>query len=351
MFYEYTQVARLRFSRAVLMALGLFFHAGLIYGDVQGWRVLSEQSSSFIQLLSDFIHQFRMEAFYIISGIFYYLVFAKHRDGFLKDRVIRALIPMFFVGALINPIMNFFSYNRDYELSFAYLIGGDWLGHLWFLGNLIIYFLISVPICKLVLNLEPLNVKKFLLLTSVIFILGIVGKVFSIFFLDFKFVFISFEALIYFYSYFLIGILAYKNINTFNLLLSLRYFPVYVVIYTSLVISSLLLLSISPSISKLVKIIAHLPLALAVLSLLTFLGSGESKYTRRFSDASYTVYLLHQPFLIIFYVFIFKGLTLNPYLEYFLLILMVFCLSTLFHFVFVKKYKWLRFLFNGITSR
>lgn len=341
----------LDFSRAVLMVLGLFFHAGLIYGDVQGWRVLSEHNSIYLQFFSNFIHQFRMEAFYIISGIFYYLVLAKNRDGFLKDRVSRALIPMLFVGILINPIMNVFSYNRDYELNFSHILDGDWLGHLWFLGNLIIYFIVSIPVCRLIAKLEPLNTKKFLLLSLTIFTIGILGKVFSKLFLNFTFVFISFEYLFYFYSYFVIGLIAYRNIKSFNLLLSLKYLPIFIIVYVTLVTTSLLLVSISSNISKLVGLIAHLPIAIAVLSLLTFLGSKESKYIRWFSDASYTVYLLHQPFLVILYFFIFKELRLNTYIEYFLLIFLVFSLSLFFHFLFVKRYKLLKFLFNGIPLK
>lgn len=341
----------LDFSRAVLMVLGLFFHAGLVYGDVQGWRVLSEQNSIYLQFFSNFIHQFRMEAFYIISGIFYYLVLAKNRDGFLKDRVSRALIPMLFVGILINPVMNVFSYNRGYELNFLYILNGDWLGHLWFLGNLIIYFIVSVPICRLMTKLETLNVKNFLLLSLAIFTVGILGKVLSKLYLNFTFVFISFESLLYFYSYFLIGIIAYKNIKSFNSLLSLKYLPIFLLVYFSFVTSSLFLLSINSNISKLLGLIAHLPIAIVVLSLLTYLGSNESKLIRWFSDASYTIYLLHQPLLVIFYFFIFKELQFNPYIEYLLLIFIVFSLSLFFHLLLIKRHKVLKFLFNGIPLR
>ncbi|KYL34309.1 hypothetical protein A2I98_12240 [Pseudoalteromonas agarivorans] len=72
------------FCRAVFMILGLFYHTALIYNDGYVWRVSSSDNSIFFNYISNFIHAFRMEAFYIISGFFYLLVYTKKKRKFFK---------------------------------------------------------------------------------------------------------------------------------------------------------------------------------------------------------------------------------------------------------------------------
>lgn len=183
------------------MVLGLFFHAGLIYGVDQDWRVLSDETSLIINYMSDFTHIFRMEAFYLISGFFYLLVFSKGRDGFAKDRIYRALLPLLFCGLLLNPIMNYYSYNKSYDWgSFDYVLQGQWLGHLWFLGNLIVYFIISLPLCRFILSSKELSSKKllFLIYFGVPFV-AVIGLSLAKLTFDGAILFISFGNLFYYY--------------------------------------------------------------------------------------------------------------------------------------------------------
>lgn len=89
-------------------------------------------------------------------------------------------------------------------------------------------------------------------------------------------------------------------------------------------------------------------LMLFVMSILYILGSRDSKIIRSFSDSSYTVYILHQPLLILFYVFIFERLSFGAIQEYILMIVSVFFVSYLFHYFFVKDSQIMKFLFNGV---
>ena len=118
----------LDFCRAVFMILGLFYHAALIYSVDYVWRVRDSDTSSFLTYFSSFIHAFRMEAFYLISGFFYLLVYTKRADGFLNERLTRVIPPLLVCGLLINPVMNYFSYEREFSWdSLSYFIDGQWL--------------------------------------------------------------------------------------------------------------------------------------------------------------------------------------------------------------------------------
>lgn len=339
----------LDFSRAVLMVLGLFYHAGLIYDDEQKWRVLSDDISPFLGGISAFIHAFRLEAFYLISGIFYLLVFSKGRKHFIQERVKRALIPMLVIGISLNPIMNYYRYNREYDWGIDYLLAGQWMGHLWFLGNLIVYFLISQPISKYIQDSNPLNKKKLLTVLLFLMVCSLLGKVISALTISTSVVFVSFTSLFYYYAYFVMGILAYKNLQVFNEILNRKYLIGYSLSYLFLII--LTTLPLNSNLLKLITYSSHFPLALAILSVLTTIGSKESSLIRSFSDASYTVFLLHQPLLIFLYVMIFNQLALNPIVEYLLMIVIVFTISFYTHTLIVDKNRRLKFLLNGVDVK
>lgn len=341
----------LDFARAVLMTLGLTYHIGLIYGGLNEWRVTSDQTSIVFKYLSDFIHMFRMEAFYIISGFFYTLVLLKNRDGFLKERINRALIPMLFGGILFNPIMNFLSYNSNIDWSINYILKGYWLGHLWFLGNLIFYFLISKKICNVLHRFNGLSKRSLMILFCLVaplfgmMMLAIVKFTFSG-----TVIFLSFDNLLYYYVYFVLGILCYHNKNTFISMLNLKTGNLLISIILILFSTSILMTHFLPELQFIIKVINKFitgGLALLVLASLITIGNSGSKLAKDFSDASYTIYILHQPLLIILYVFYFKEIQLGATIEYLMLVIATFTISYFIHFSIVKKSKLLEFLFNG----
>lgn len=338
------------FCRAVFMILGLFFHTGLIYGVGQDWRVVSNETSWLVACISDFIHMFRMEAFYLISGFFYILVFKKGRHGFAKDRVFRALLPLIFCGLLINPIMNYYSDNQEYDWgNVDYFIKGQWLGHLWFLGNLIVYFVVSLPLCKFIISSKAMNSSVLLLLFYLITpFLAIIGLAVAKFTFGGTFIFISFGALFYYYSYFILGCFCFRNKEIFLSILNPKYFILSFSIFVAFFLLSYLNVF---SVDVVAKVFARMStggLVLSMISVLYFLGSRDSKIIRSFSDSSYTIYILHEPIIILFYVFIFEWLYFGAIQEYILMIFVVFLVSYLTHNFFVKDNRVMRFLFNGV---
>jgi len=348
------------------MYCGLFFHAGLIYGAGYEWRVTSDQTSALLSFFANFIHHFRMEAFYLLSGFFYLMVFEKGRRGFLQDKLLRALVPMLIVGFTLNTYMNQLSYNYSFNWNWSYIQEGKWLSHLWFLGNLVMYFVVAWPVCKL---LQPFfshisehhqtqngewltNRERQPLLIwclAILLAFSITGQ-FLTNRTDMKtFVFINLLYFAYYFGYFLMGVVAYKLRNEFFKLIHIRSFPIFITAYALLQITGKVDLELNEGTIYFCKLLSHFPLMLAAFSVLCFIGSKEISLIRSLSDASYTVYLLHQPLLIIFYVFFFEKIALGALPEYLLLTSLIFIIPLLLHLYVIKKSKLMMLLLNGDT--
>lgn len=128
----------LDFSRALLLGLGIVLHAACLCGEI----------NPNYNVLYDFIHSFRMPAFFLLAGFF---AARKLREGnpfdFLSSRVRRLGIPFLFCGLIVNPLFN--CPNHVSWLGFAaeaeskYWFNGDWLQHLWFLSCLLQYVVVA----------------------------------------------------------------------------------------------------------------------------------------------------------------------------------------------------------------
>lgn len=345
------------FCRAVFMYCGLFFHAGLIYGNGYEWRVTSDQTSVLLSFFSNFIHHFRMEAFYLLSGFFYLMVFNKGRSDFLPDRLLRAFIPMVVIGFTLNTLMNQLSYNYNFSWDWQYIQQGKWLSHLWFLGNLVVYFLVAWPICWMMKEVKTVKaytkLTKLPLLPTLFLLLAfsLVGQLITNGSNAKTLVFINLYYFIYFLGYFFMGIAAYHARDTFFRLIHIRWFLLYLAAYAALQLTGKVNTGLNDSIIAFCKQLSHFPLMLAAFSLLCFIGSKEIPFIRRLSDSSYTVYLLHQPLLIIFYVLFLDKVRLGAFTEYLLLTTTIFVIPMLLHLYIVKRSDTLMLIFNGVTIR
>ncbi|WP_183086514.1 acyltransferase family protein [Mycetocola zhadangensis] len=137
----------LDFLRATLMLAGIPYHAALAFSG-RSWGVTSPESVSALGILADFIHVWRMPTFFIIAGVFATLI--AQRAGvrhWIRGRLTRLGIPLIFGLLVISPVqllllsrVNANGFGKSSE-SFDELASspGMWIGHLWFLVNLIIY--------------------------------------------------------------------------------------------------------------------------------------------------------------------------------------------------------------------
>jgi len=152
--------------RAYLMLLGVPFHVSLIYSS-QSWSVNSLHPSDWLTLLNDFIHAFRMQVFFVISGYFSYMLFLRYpKSQWLKVRLERVGIPMLAAVPLLT-LPQFFMLKAwttkigDWSQLTPYqkfnALSWDLISHLWFLLVLVMLTVVCVWLFKKLRDGRPLT--------------------------------------------------------------------------------------------------------------------------------------------------------------------------------------------------
>ncbi|NHV09129.1 glucans biosynthesis protein MdoC [Cronobacter turicensis] len=147
--------------RAWLMLLGIPFHISLIYSTHQ-WHVNSLTPSVGLTVFNDFIHAFRMQVFFVISGYFSYMLFLRYpRKRWWKMRVERVGIPMLTAIPLLTlPQFLMLQYVKGRTETWQTLSGYEkfntlvWelTSHLWFLLVLVVFTTLGLLIFQWVKN-------------------------------------------------------------------------------------------------------------------------------------------------------------------------------------------------------
>lgn len=139
--------------RAWLMLLGIPFHISLIYSS-HIWHINSATPSWGLTLFNDFIHSFRMQVFFVISGYFSYMLFLRYPvKRWWKVRVERVGIPMLTAIPLLTlPQFMMLQHVKGKTESWHTLSAYDkyntliWelVSHLWFLLVLVVLTTLGV---------------------------------------------------------------------------------------------------------------------------------------------------------------------------------------------------------------
>lgn len=141
--------------RAWLMLLGIPFHISLIYSS-HTWHVNSQMPSWWLTLFNDFIHAFRMQVFFVISGYFSYMLFLRYPlKRWWKVRVERVGIPMLTAIPLLTlPQFIMLQHvkgkaenwpNLSFYEKYNTLVW-ELISHLWFLLVLVVLTTVSLLI-------------------------------------------------------------------------------------------------------------------------------------------------------------------------------------------------------------
>lgn len=346
--------SNLDLARSVLMLLGVFYHSSLIFSGIDWWRVSSGSSSVFLFYFGYISSMFRMESFFIISGFFAVMVYQKDSYGFLSKRLPKLLIPFFFVGLTLNIATALVSDNFKLHSGLDFFIFGDWIGHLWFLSSLslytVIYFLLQrVGFITFISNYEFRFIT--LLIFLLIPLLAFLGRSLSYLTYEASFMFFNFKYIYYYFPYFMLGAFFYNKRELFFDLLSFRY----LYLYGFFVISLLLVdFQLEDKVLKaLVSSYASLFLSFTVLCLIFIFFDKFRPSVGIVLSSSYTVYLLHEPLIVFFYVFFFSKLNsiVNDFVIFISLSLSVIFVSLLLHTFVIKNSRVLFFLFNGSMKR
>ena len=189
--------------RVILFALLIPFHVGIgvywnLYGDEinpnlddlsteERWEIAengndyTSDSVDFPSMVLHWMHQWRLAGLFMISGMGTAFAFRNRTwKIFLKERVKRLLVPMFFGAWTMGFAGSILTEGKDMDLmslTGEFLWGIVWrslffwvpfvgklfaLGHLWFLWNLFQYSLFLTPVFYLVRNYPDGRMARFL---------------------------------------------------------------------------------------------------------------------------------------------------------------------------------------------
>lgn len=360
--------------RSVLMALGVVFHASALYLPSHPWRVPEAGAHPLFEWLYYGIHTFRMPAFFLISGYFCLLTLRKYGENrFLRQRVVRIGIPLLATAVLINPWMNYFSWGNyrrsgflDYVLDPAYLSEGTWIGHLWFLNNLLIYFALAFLAVKL-LRLRPLaplrraparlielwsTLRGRMLLLALLLPLTNMGVPRMAWRLGIDEGlhlggFIDLASLGSYLPYFLLGMLMRQEPLLIQTLASGRFW------LTALALAAVSAALPAGGYATYAWEYAGYALAWGLvglcLALFRRLFDRPSPGFEYFADASYTIYLLHQ-LLVVLLGWALVSAPISIFAKFALIVGLTFALTAAAHHYLVLRIPLLRLLFNGKTD-
>lgn len=216
--------------RAWLMLLGIPFHISLIY-STHSWHVNSAAPSWWLTLFNDFIHAFRMQVFFVISGYFSYMLFLRYPlKHWWKVRVERVGIPMLTAIPLLTlPQFILLQYVKEKTENWPTLsayekyntLAWELISHLWFLLVLVILTTVSIGIFTwfqkrqetskprpAAISLAKLSLIFFLLGVAYAAIRRIIFIVYPAILSDGMFNFIVMQTLFY-VPFFILGVLAF----------------------------------------------------------------------------------------------------------------------------------------------
>ncbi|MBW8191628.1 acyltransferase family protein [Neiella marina] len=349
--------------RAVLMMLGVVIHSANVFSSDQNWLIYADNSWFLASYLSELIHIFRMPAFFVVSG--YFCLFTLKRYGvskFWKVRSERLLVPFFTVAIVINTGQSLLLDASGWrELEWAsYLMRGQYVSHLWFLINLMIYFTVIALFAKLFgrifygigHRLEvacmrlPMVIILLLLPFASIAVLATNHLGFPLY-AEYYGV-IKLYSLLKFLPFFLFGIVLALNKE---LLARFAGIPLWLN-FTALVLAAWLQSSAVRLANENVILTEYSHALLTWVSVTTCFSlfrrffNHNSKFWMTLSGASYSVYLFHHVLVIAFGLLLVK-VNCIPWLGFMLLVILVPICTLWLHDNLITRLPMLSYLFNG----
>ncbi|MFM1905567.1 MAG: hypothetical protein RIT32_363 [Actinomycetota bacterium] len=283
------------------MLLGLVLHSAVFTATYAPVR--TELGQDLLYLIYDFIHAFRMPAFFFIAGFFAAMLFHKYgAGGLVLHRLKRVLLPLVIFWPL--TVLAF-------QLIFAISTTGnvapaeqDFIEfyHLWFLAYLLYVTVAAIVIVKLLpmvflRSVKLLDYKFFQLVIYIVFTLSLAAIPFTLE-LDGTLKTASAVApdnsmIVFYLIIFLLGWLAFQN----KIMLT-NYKKFWYLFLIVGLIGYFVHLATAEDLDfdyRVVYFGASLSLSFAILGIVLNLISGQSKLVSYISQSSYWIYIVHLP--------------------------------------------------------
>ncbi len=323
--------------RGLLMALGVVLHAVLAVSP-NPWNLSTTISTDLYMPLHQFIHSFRMQAFFLISGFFAALLLTRmSRQDYLRKRLQRILIPLVVCGLTLNLWM-----YRGLDWDASYWLGGKWLAHLWFLGYLALYMAATALMFPILVRLcRDIPYYVFAPLIAVLYLCATAagwrmpssphGSYWLLF---------EFGGLFAYSVFFFAGVYLGLHRRLFDQAHSLGWNLVFALVAGG----GLLLLDGRYATFHFFAGLWGLAITGLLFSGARRLVTGERRWVRFLADSSYSLYLFHQPLLVgvgVYFVW------MNPHVFFIGSVLAVTLVCWGLHAWVVSPSPWLAYLFNG----
>lgn len=140
--------------RVLAFMLLIFYHAGMIFAS-WGWHIQHSQPNRYFEWGMLLVNQWRMPLIFFIGGaVIWYSLKKRNNKQFIKERVIRILLPLAFgMLAVVVPQAYFEQVHQNgYSGSFWQFYAQEYFpnhltwNHLWYLTYVFIYSVICLPL-------------------------------------------------------------------------------------------------------------------------------------------------------------------------------------------------------------
>lgn len=350
--------------RSILMMLGIVLHAAIIFGN-DSWLLAESERSSTYNAIVDFIHLFRMPAFFIVSGFFCHMTISRYGSKlFLKVRTPRIFIPLLAAAISLNSIQ--YLYLVDYKqidtefFSLEYLIDGLWLSHLWFLVSLLYYFSVAA-ICYHLLKKQFIILSDFfswiylksattsLILLSLISLIVTKASYLTYMIIpENSFDWVIGDSISY-STYFIFGFIAGHNrliLERFTQFSASALIFSISIIFTGYTYLDTIPKSLFNTVSLGLNSLSSWVLCYLCFIAFKLLANQASRFFGYFSEASYSIYLFHH-LLVIVYATLLYQLSIPFWFMFLLLMITTFISTLLIHHYMIRNFSILKYLFNG----
>lgn len=367
--------------RALLMLLGIPYHASLLYSHALPWDIKDFETSPFLSALGAALVTFRMPAFFLVAGYFSTMVIGKKgRTRWLKQRFLRLGVPFIVAVLLLAPLQLFL-------LQLAGVAKGDipadsllesllgllrpseqWIMHLWFLPALIAYSVLLAALLFLAEHPPFTHVRDWFDRQQ--------QRHATLFFAALCALPVLWELMIYdssllaassgnrlfllyerasdpyarYLPFFLIGALLHRNRALFQ---QFRQTGLLTGIVAAGAISTAVTLRLKNPFSAsallvLVSAIAAVAASRLLIDLACRYFDRPSPLAKRMTDASFTIYLVHHPLIYTFGI-LFILIALPPIVEFAIIVAATTATAYMLHQV-MRRSPFALFLFNGIRK-
>ena len=313
--------------RAILMLIGIIFHTTLTYrvNFVGGWSLHDPMGDHILNdYITDFVHSFRMQHFYLIAGFFGAMLFYDRGAlQIIKNRFSRIVLPFIVFLLILYPLCNL---AREYTalifsgsaiaseatiatFSFPESLIPETTKHLWFLYYLILFTGFSIflgivfkkipffsnRISKAFNWIMQQTKYRVLILSAITFLIYTCIEPESI---ENSFYHLTpnLSVFIFYLFFYLVGWVLFKSKHLLNSMIRLDWlsFVLGLVVYSVYFLMKDSINDILP-LKLIIKSIITWSFIFGITGLFMRYGNNYSKRMRYISDSSYWVYLLHLP--------------------------------------------------------